>query len=58
MDANHIKGWVREDRTGTSDDTAGVAKAFAAARHGAFTLVVDCSVSIKIGMDIARPTRL
>jgi hypothetical protein len=47
-----IGNWV--GCTGTSDDTAGVAKAFAAARHGAFTLVVDCPVNIKIGMDIAR----
>jgi hypothetical protein len=47
-----IRGWV--SCTGTSDDTAGVAKAFAAARHGAFTLVVDCPVKVKVGMDIAR----
>jgi hypothetical protein len=47
-----IAGWV--DCTGTSDDTAGVAKAFAAARNGAFSLVVDCPVNIKIGTDIAR----
>jgi hypothetical protein len=31
-----------------------VAKAFAAASHGAFTLVVDCPVNIKVGTDIAR----
>jgi hypothetical protein len=48
-----IGNWV--SCNGTSDDTAGVAKAIAAARHGAFTLVVDCPVNIKIGMDIARP---
>ncbi len=48
-----IGNWV--GCNGTSDDTAGAAKAFAAARHGAFTLVVDCPVNIKIGMDIARP---
>jgi hypothetical protein len=48
-----IGKWV--SCTGTSDDTAGVAKAFAAAKHGAFTLVVDCPVNIKIGMDISRP---
>jgi hypothetical protein len=48
-----IGNWV--SCTGTSDDTAGTAKAFAAARHGAFTLVVDCPVNIKTGMDIARP---
>jgi hypothetical protein len=48
-----IGKWV--SCTGTSDDTAGVAKALAAAKHGAFTLVVDCPVNIKVGMDIARP---
>ena len=48
-----IGNWV--GCNGTSDDTAGAAKAFAAARHGAFTLVVDCPVNIKTGMDIARP---
>jgi hypothetical protein len=48
-----IGNWV--SCTGASDDTAGVAKALAAAKHGAFTLVVDCPVNIKVGMDIARP---
>ena len=47
-----IGGWV--SCTGESDDTAGVAKAFAAARHNAFVLVVDCPVRIKVGMDISR----
>ncbi len=47
-----IGGWV--SCTGTSDDTAGVTKALAAAGHGAFTLIVDCPVNIKVGMDIAR----
>jgi hypothetical protein len=47
-----IGAWV--SCTGTSDDTAGVAKAIAAAGHGAFTLVVDCPVQIKVGMDISR----
>lgn len=47
-----IRAWV--SCTGSSDDTAGVAKAFAAARHGAFTLVVDCPVNLKVGTDIAR----
>ena len=41
--------------SGSSDDTAGLAKAFAAAAHGAFTLVIDCPVNVKIGSDIARP---
>jgi hypothetical protein len=47
-----IGGWVNCD--GTTDDTAGVARAFAAARHSAFTLVVDCPVRLHIGIDIAR----
>jgi hypothetical protein len=47
-----INAWVTCG--GTSDETAGVAKAFAAAKHGAFTLIVDCPVNIKIGTDIAR----
>jgi hypothetical protein len=48
-----ISSWVSCD--GTSDQWAGVAKAFAAAKNGAFTLSVDCPVRIHIGMDIARP---
>jgi hypothetical protein len=48
-----IDNWV--SCKGTTDDTAGVAKALAAARNGAFTLIVDCPVNIKIGTDIARP---
>lgn len=48
-----IRGWTKCD--GTADDSDGVARAFAAARHAAFTLVVDCPVRLKIGMDIARP---
>jgi len=47
-----IGGWV--SCSGSSDDTAGVARAFAAARHAAFTLVVDCPVLLQSGMDIAR----
>ncbi len=52
-DKQSIRRWVSCD--GKSDDTAGVARAFASAKHGAFTLVVDCPVRIHIGMDIARP---
>ncbi len=48
-----IAGWVSCD--GTSDDTEGVARAFAAASHAAFSLVVDCPVRLHIGTDIARP---
>jgi hypothetical protein len=47
-----IGGWV--SCNGASDDTSGVTKAFAAASHGAFTLVVDCPVRLKVGMDISR----
>jgi hypothetical protein len=47
-----IAGWVSCD--GTTDDTEGVARAFAAARHSAFTLMVDCPVRLHIGVDVAR----
>lgn len=47
-----IGGWV--SCKGRSDDTAGLAKALAAAAHGAFTLVVDCPVIVKIGTDIEK----
>jgi hypothetical protein len=47
-----ISGWV--SCSGTSDDTSGVIKAFAAARHGAFTLVVDCPVHLHSGLAIDR----
>ena len=44
-----IRSWVSCD--GVTDDTAGVAAAFAAASHGAFTLLVDCPVRIHSGTD-------
>ena len=44
-----IRSWVSCD--GVSDDTAGVARAFAAASHGAFTLLVDCPVRLHSGTD-------
>jgi hypothetical protein len=47
-----ISAWV--SCTGTADDTAGVAQAFAAAKNSAFTLVVDCPVRIHSGIDIAK----
>jgi hypothetical protein len=47
-----VSGWVSCD--GTADDTEGVARAFAAARHSAFTLLVDCPVHLHFGSDIAR----
>lgn len=40
--------------SGTADDSAGVAKAFAEAKGNAFTLLVDCPVKLHIGYDIAR----
>ena len=39
---------------GTSGDTQGVARAFEAASHGAFTLIVNCPVRLHIGTDISR----
>jgi hypothetical protein len=47
-----ISAWV--SCSGTSDDTAGVQKAFAAARNAAFTLVVDCPVRLHSGLAIDR----
>jgi hypothetical protein len=47
-----IRDWVTCD--GNADDAIGAARAIAAAAHGAFTLVVDCPVRVKIGMDISR----
>ncbi len=47
-----ISGWATCD--GATDDAESVARAFAAAKHGAFTLVVDCPVRLHIGVDIAR----
>jgi len=47
-----IKRWVTCD--GIADDTAGVTKAFAAARHNSFTLIVDCSVRLRFGSDVSR----
>jgi hypothetical protein len=48
-----IRNWVSCD--GRTDESTGLAHAFAAARHGAFTLVIDCPVRVHIGMDIAKP---
>jgi hypothetical protein len=47
-----ISQWVSCKET--QDDSLGAIKAFAAARHNAFTLVVDCPVFIHSGLDIAR----
>lgn len=47
-----ISGWA--SCSGVQDDALNVARAFDAARHGAFTLVVDCPVRIHVGVDIAR----
>ncbi len=48
-----IKDWTACN--GTTDDAEGIAKAFAAAAHSAFTLVVDCPLRMHVGMDIMRP---
>ena len=47
-----ISEWV--SCNGRSDDTEGVQRAFVAARHAAFTLVVDCPVFIHSALDIER----
>jgi hypothetical protein len=47
-----IREWVTCG--GTVDGAAGVARAFAAAKGGAFTVNVDCPVLIKIGSDIVK----
>ena len=47
-----IRRWVSCD--GRADDAMGAARAFEAARQGAFTLLVDCPVRIHTGSDIAR----
>jgi hypothetical protein len=48
-----IKEWTACD--GQTDDAVGAAAAFDAARHAAFTLIVDCPVRLHIASDIARP---
>jgi hypothetical protein len=40
--------------SGTGDDTSGATKAFAAAKNGAFTLVVDCPVRLHSGIAVDR----
>lgn len=48
-----IRSWAHCD--GKTDDDAGVAAAFDAAKNGAFTLVVDCPVFIHVGSDVRHP---
>lgn len=48
-----VKEWTVCD--GVTDDRQGLAKAFAAAKNGAFTLVINCPVYFHVGMDITRP---
>jgi hypothetical protein len=47
-----ISEWV--SCTGTADDTSGATAAFAAAKNGAFTLVVDCPVFLHSGLAVDR----
>jgi hypothetical protein len=47
-----IRSWVHCDG---KDESAGVTAAFAAAKNGAFPLIVDCPVVIHVGTDIRRP---
>jgi len=48
-----VKEWTVCD--GVTDDSKGLAKAFAAAKNGAFTLDIDCPLYFHVGMDIASP---
>lgn len=47
-----IKRWAACD--GHADDTVATAKAFAAAKQGAFTLIVDCPVRLHFGSEVGR----
>lgn len=47
-----IHEWATCD--GKADDTKNVARAFAAAKNSAFTLVVDCPVRLVFGMDFTH----
>jgi hypothetical protein len=47
-----IRDWV--SCSSTADETSGAIEAFAAARHNAFTLVVDCAVRLHSGLAIDR----
>jgi hypothetical protein len=47
-----IKDWATCD--GRADDTLAVTKAFSAAKHNAFLLIVDCPVRLHIGSDVGR----
>jgi hypothetical protein len=47
-----ISEWV--SCTGTVDDTSGAKAAFAAAKNGAFTLIVDCPVFLHSGLAVDR----
>jgi hypothetical protein len=47
-----IREWV--SCSSTADESAGTIEAFAAARHNAFTLVVDCAVRLHSGLAIDR----
>ena len=50
--ARSISQWASCD--GVTDDAVQVAAAFAAARNGAFPLLIDCPVLIHMGSDIGR----
>ncbi len=47
-----IKDWAKCD--GSSDESAALTQAFAAASHSAFTLRIDCPLRFKVGTDIGR----
>ena len=47
-----IRDWI--PCNGEADDSDGMSRAFAAARHAAFALVVDCPIRMQVGTDISR----
>ena len=47
-----VRQWAHCD--GKSSDNDGLARALAAASHHAFTLVIDCPMSLKIGMEYEK----
>lgn len=48
-----IGQWAKCD--GVTDDRNNFANALSAAKNNAFTLVVDCPLNLRIGMDVAKP---
>lgn len=53
VSARSVKEWAVCD--GVTDDSVSFAQAIFAARHSAFTLIVDCPLYLRMGMDISKP---